>query len=131
MSEEVLLLKEIRDYMKELIVLVRTNQIKDTLKVEDKTYVTEDIEPKVGLVNIMATEEVIQDLTEVTPMLETPKSLLCVKNGYMKYVPFQYIVGFDPEKKPYILGQVQDIELKKEGKWIIKKSWDKYKVMKA
>ncbi len=48
MSEEiVLLLKEIRDYMKELIVLVRANQIKDTLKAEDKTYVTEDVEPKI------------------------------------------------------------------------------------
>ena len=131
MSEEiVLLLKEIRDLLIEFRQVLGAKQIVSILAKEE--HDTNDIEPKVGLGNIMATEEVIQDSTGVTPMLETPKSVLCVKNGYMKYIPFQYIVGYDPDpkKKPYILGQVQDIELKTEGKWILKKGWDKFEVRK-
>lgn len=117
----------------------RVKQIADALSEEDRNS-PDDIEPKVpkpkikivspGFENTTTTEEVMQDLKEVTPMLETSKSLLCVKNGYMKYVPFQYIVGYKEDKKPYTLGTIQDIKLVKEGKWILKKAWDKFKVMK-
>lgn len=102
--------------------LILSKQITKTLKAEE--YDTNDIEPKV-VTKTIVTEEVIQDLKKVTPMLETPKSVLCVKNGYMKYIPFQYIIG------EYTLGTIQDIELKKEGKWILTKPWDKFEVRKS
>ena len=67
------------------------------------------------------TEEVLQDLTGVEPMVETDKAVLVVKNNYQKWIPKQYLVG------DYMMGVTVDLKLSKGGAWVLKKTWDPYK----
>lgn len=99
-----------------------------TLKAEDKQYNADDIKPKIKIVSpgfeneTKVTEEVIQDLKQVTPMQGTfyedgkVKSLLIVKNGYQTWV-----IGKAIESE-FEAGKLTDLKVAEWGlkklKWI-------------
>ena len=90
---------------------------------EYKTRVEEEVEVLGNM-----EEDLLQDLTNIVVMAQTPKAILAVKNGYKKWVALSHML---PRDKGFVLGTLyENIELHKDSKWILNKAWEKFKPTK-
>ena len=112
------LLKILEAISKNILAIATRMDIKqeiyDIQELEKKVPIKKPNAPKIE-------EEAIQDLKGVTLLHTTDSAILVFKNGYQKWIPKQYLPGYTIDiKKP------QDLTLKEEGKWILKKPWEPY-----
>lgn len=83
-------------------------------------------------------EEVIMDLTEVSVVAVTDKSILVTKKGYQKWVAYSMIEGYTEEMEFERQDYLEDIVLAekhpvsgKSTKWFHKKPWVKLQIKKG
>ena len=78
---------------------------------------------------LLVTEQMLMDLTEVTVIAQSGKAFLVLKKGYQKWIPYSQL--YDVEQR-FEDGQfLQNVPLnEKAEKWMHNKPWDKYKAVK-
>lgn len=104
------LLGSINAKLVDLVAVIGSRQIVETLKEEEKT------------------EAIIMDLTEVQVIAVTDKAILITKKGYQKWIPKSTIKDATGINEGDFL---TDIELNENGaKWLPDKSWEPFKVVK-
>ena len=113
--------KRIADSLEKLINKNIAREMIQGLKAEDQelqvdTIVYDGLEER---------EEITMDLKQVTPMLETEKALLVVKNGLQAWLMKS---GVNNHKDEIVFGSIMDIDYKKWHTDQLK--WEKYEVKK-
>lgn len=111
----------------EIMALLKSINIKVEALMAQMTMFQEAFKP---VPQIEVQESILMDLTNVTIMAQTDKAILAVKKGYQKWVPLSCIDVVQREAG-FELGPQYDLILANNGKWIDKKSWDKFNPQKG